>query len=630
MKKCLRIMATMLALATILMTLTGCGSDDKITDSPVATTEVKGEPTAIPTAPAETSDAVPAASQAIEDSPDEADTLDPMQRNSISMLNYLAVLTQEINASQNSRLYLEEAYSRLINYTNPNAVDNRTLSQLTNLLDTIEKYRMVATKRERLDYVYEQNRAQALRSVVPSPLGLMGAIQSFSLAKMAASVVYMTVDSVTSYTAATTQADMQYLQDGWALDDEAATALHNSRKDTFSYMVRIVSDYDLPGDLALSEADVEEFVKWENNDNAVQRILFLKSNVDTYRALGRYWLVLAESYYENGQYSECLNAVDSYEALETGIFRKDYEFARVLPLAVISAKETMSGPDYVNAAKRYITLIRDNTNDSDWISRYFVAQTYVDLYAQTGNNDDLIAAYEIVLMNVNNLINKQKEMNKEFLSKVEDIETPKNATKEQKADIKKYNDMLKEQRKTALPPIYEPLLLNCELLFALADELHVDEQNKTTIESILHQNGESIFLAAPLDQNFWFNQKPAVDVRNVEIAFDGKELKLPANLVCESSLIRVSVLLKNKEKKAVFEDWTIKEVKRETEGDIGAFVAAYTSAAAKEYKYEPGTTLAIEIMTGSSGVAEPVTFTYKTAAEKKLHVFDSIDFIRVK
>lgn len=106
------------------------------------------------------------------------------------MLNHLAVLTQEINASQNSRMYMEEAYSMLINNTFPNAVDSRTLSQLTGILDTLEKYRMIAVKREHLDYVYEQNRAQAIRSAVPSPLGLMSAVQSFSLSKLAASVVY--------------------------------------------------------------------------------------------------------------------------------------------------------------------------------------------------------------------------------------------------------------------------------------------------------------------------------------------------------------------------------------------------------------------------------------------------------
>ena len=59
------------------------------------------------------------------------------QANAIAMLNYITVLTQDINASKNSRLYLEEAYSSLINNTYPNAVDNRTLSQLAGLLDTM-------------------------------------------------------------------------------------------------------------------------------------------------------------------------------------------------------------------------------------------------------------------------------------------------------------------------------------------------------------------------------------------------------------------------------------------------------------------------------------------------------------
>ncbi len=66
------------------------------------------------------------------------------QSNAIAMLNYITVLTQDVNASKNSRLYMEEAYSSLINNTYPNAVDSRTLSQLTGLLDTMERYRMAA------------------------------------------------------------------------------------------------------------------------------------------------------------------------------------------------------------------------------------------------------------------------------------------------------------------------------------------------------------------------------------------------------------------------------------------------------------------------------------------------------
>lgn len=106
------------------------------------------------------------------------------QHNSINMLNHLTVLTQEINSSKNSKLYLEQAYSSIRNNYHPNAIDDRTLGELNSLLDTLENYRMVAVKRERLNYIYEQNQAQALRDAVPNPLGLLSTVQSFNLASL--------------------------------------------------------------------------------------------------------------------------------------------------------------------------------------------------------------------------------------------------------------------------------------------------------------------------------------------------------------------------------------------------------------------------------------------------------------
>ncbi len=163
----------------------------------------------------------------------------------------------------------------------------------------------------------------------------------------------MAVDSVTSYAAATEELDLQYLQDGWALDDEEAATLHNSRKNTFSYMIKMVRDYDVPGDLSLTEKSVEEFVKWKNNTNTVARIHFLESNKDTYQNYGGYWLLLAESYYDNGDYQKCLQSINSYEALDVRIFRKDYEYSRVLPLAINAAEQVYNSADYVSEAKRY-------------------------------------------------------------------------------------------------------------------------------------------------------------------------------------------------------------------------------------------------------------------------------------
>lgn len=174
------------------------------------------------------------------------------QLDSVVMVNYLTFLTQEINASSNSRLFLEEVYNTLFNNTK-NLRDTDTQYYVDNLLSVIEKYRMVEVKRERLEYIYEQNKAQALREAVPNPLGLLSAVQSFSMKKIIASVVYMAVDSVTSYQSASAQADLEYLKDGWALDDEAATNLHNARLQLFNYRNDLARRYTLPDELTLSQ-----------------------------------------------------------------------------------------------------------------------------------------------------------------------------------------------------------------------------------------------------------------------------------------------------------------------------------------------------------------------------------------
>lgn len=91
---------------------------------------------------------------------DEEEVLSDTQRNSVNMLNYMTVLTQKINQSPNNQVFLENAYSSLKNDLYPNAVDNKTQAQSTSLLDTINGYRMISVKRDRLEYIYEQNKAQ--------------------------------------------------------------------------------------------------------------------------------------------------------------------------------------------------------------------------------------------------------------------------------------------------------------------------------------------------------------------------------------------------------------------------------------------------------------------------------------
>ena len=180
-----RMIASILSAVLVFGCLSGCGSKEEAKDMDTKQTELTEKTTETkPTESEQISEKSSEKSDVQEETfsieteqktetKKEEDMLTDTQKNSISMLNYLTVLTKEINDSSNSRLYMENAYSSLLNNTYPNAVDSRTLVELTDLLDILESYRMINVKRERLDYIYEQNKAQALRAAIPRPLGLL-------------------------------------------------------------------------------------------------------------------------------------------------------------------------------------------------------------------------------------------------------------------------------------------------------------------------------------------------------------------------------------------------------------------------------------------------------------------------
>ena len=482
----------------------------------------------------------------------------------------------------------------MINNTYPNAVDIETQGALDELLDNLESFRMVNVKRERLQYIYEHNKAQALRSAIPNPITIMSSVSSRGLLKTAVSLVFMAVDSVTSYNAYNEQNDMQYLEDGWELEDEEAAELSTMRRNSFSYMIEMVRKYSLPGDLALNEDAVTNFVAWKSKTNVVSRISILENNEKTYEAMGSYWLVLAKSYYENGDYSKCLEAIEKYESISARIFRKDYEYAETLPYVILSAQEVCSATQYETLASRYCETIINNTDVNDWSSHYFVALVYLDLYAATKNNKYVDEAYRIALNNVTLLVDEQRALNATWLAEVKEETTAKDATKQEKEDIKKYNKMLKEERKTALPPISEPLYLNCELLFALAEKKVISSEEKTRIDAILHENGEPLFLVAPLDNCFRFistNNYP--EPTAMPIAFDGKVITVPAYAVTSNATLKVTI--SDGAQAIIVNDWSLDKVTRPNKGGELQFTATYLSDAIKRVKYTDGMTISIEV-----------------------------------
>lgn len=545
--------------------------------------------------------------------------LTPEQRNSINMLNYLTVLVQEIYESKNSRLYLESAYSELLNNTEPSIVDDDTLDEHTKIRNMIEKYRMSTTQRERLEFIYQQNNAQAIRSAIPNPMTVLNVVASGDPLKAIASLVYMAVDSASSYSQYKDQQELQLLKDSWALDDEEAANLHESRSSMFEYMVKVARK--LPEEargVTLSEDAVKNFVSWKNNTNLTSRIQWLESNQKTYQYFGDYWLELADSYYQNGDYSKCLQAVSKYEELDNSIFRYDGRFAQTLPFAIISAKETMQGGDLVETLKKYAELILKNTEQKDWSLRYFAARTYIDLYSISNDRSYLEKAYDVVLSNVNELYAKQLELNKTYLNDIVELKADSNAGKEEKNSIKEYNKHLKEQRKTELPPIYEPLLLNCELLGYLVDELNIDNQERERLDRILHPNVDEdlLFLCMPYDMISTFSASYDDDPEDVPLSYDGHKsktqvLSIPAIMLPEGATVKA---VANCKEKIQLDNWVVKSVDRNKSHDIFDFLVELECKTEKEVFFEDGDTIDVTI-TLPGGEESDYVYNYTFKAE---------------
>ncbi|MBQ9065058.1 MAG: hypothetical protein IJ123_06400 [Blautia sp.] len=430
----------------------------------------------------------------------------------------------------------------------------------------------------------------------------------------------MAVDAAVNYTAAMSELDLEYLQERWDLEEKEEEELHNSRKIAFDYMIDVVRKYDLPGTMALSEENIEEYVRRKNNTNIDQKIQFLETNKSIYKGYGDYWLTLASAYFSNSDYKKCIESIKEYEALGNTIFRKDYQYAKILPLAIASAEQEYEVSEFVSETENWIEKIIENTKDSHWALRYFAAQMCVDLYSKTSDKDYLRRAYDIIKNNINYLVDIQKKKNEEFLGPVQSLEIPKGTTKSKQKEINNINKMLKEERKTILPPVYEPFILNCDFLFGLIKELELPKSERKRINGIIHENEEPIFLIDVVDSMYWISTEEddytvgnELKYTSFNTLFDGHELTIPAYLVSDDAKITVSIVGED----TVFDDWKVKEVKRKNPKDYTSFTATFSSDLADEYSYDKDSRVRIRIVPKNGFAKQAYQFGMEVSSYKE-------------
>ena len=530
------------------------------------------------------------------------------QMNSFSMMYYLAITAEEIRTSKDNRLALEDIYTSLLNDINPGAIDEITQDHLKNLRDIIKSYLSISVKRERLQFIYNQEKAAAVRSAVPNPLAILSVANSMDWRKLALSVVYTAVDSYNNYKKAGESADMAFIMSGWELDDEEKDTVMKNRDRAFDYMVDMVQEYHLDGLKTLSEKAIERFAEICATENASERIKLLRADESSYELLGNYWLELANAYFETSQYAKCLDCVSRYNELSTGIYRKDYNYLQILPKAVVAAQVTYSGEKYISATSEFADAIINNTTTDDWSSRYFATQVYLDLYSKTNDKAYIEKAYKIISENVTTLLKEQRSINSTYLNPIveqtatepdyrymteNEKKTAEKEFKKEKDRVKTYNKALKKSRETELLTLYEPLVVNCELLFALADQLDIDKSEMADIEAILQTGSNGVFLVKPINDIYSFTQKN----NTYSIDFQKDEIIIPAYLLTAESTI--VVMVKQSSETFVFTDCVVDEVERQG-NTIDTFYAHISSKQLKKHEWAADSKITVVITYGDA------------------------------
>ena len=112
-----------------------------------------------------------------------------------------------------------------------------------------------------------------------------------------------------------------------------------------------------------------------------------------------------------------------------------------------------------------------------------------------------------------------------------------------------------------MPPIYEPLAINCELLFSLAKQLDVDPKTQNDIDGILIESGESIFLNEYQREKYsFYYSRPGC-----KAVLEKKTITIPARFLSDGYRVRANVI--DNGSTNTYDDWNIVEVHRSEDFD---------------------------------------------------------------
>ena len=410
-------------------------------------------------------------------------------RKSILLLNYVALKSQEIDSNRTNRIRLNDIQLEIVDNLTYQ-VDDITQQELNNLWDSIDKYKLNSKQRDRLLYIAEQEKAQALKDAIPDPMYILSIAASGNPKKAIMAIICAATDSFISYNTSKNKIELEILKQNWKLEDDEYKSFSEKTKNLLNYCQDIAKNYKIFDEIAIRPSDIEKFIEYQNDNNLIRRrdnLIYetkYKNAMFTpyYILLGNTYYELAELYekehpnntdkkYLNNLYNECINCYNEYINIikNNRIYIHDFELAGFLPKVIYAAEKVLPTNQYVIFASNCIESIERETIQSNWELRYYASVIAVQLAEKDPSRKKYYydMAGRFLMSNIRYLSLEQEKVIEAYIKPI-DTKMPDDVLT--KKDKNTFNDMIEQQeksRKSELIPFNTALNLNTELLFWL-------------------------------------------------------------------------------------------------------------------------------------------------------------------
>ena len=257
--------------------------------------------------------------------------------------------------------------------------------------------KLVDIQRERLEFLHEEKQKSSLTALVPNALSVATVAITTGLTNPLGAIIGVVgtaVSSMSSYMDAKNQANLEYMQSQWELDDQEMDILLDLGKGIYDYKCKIATDLNIPTELTLSTEDLEAFVNFSNEPNADTRYIKLLNLDKRLEILPDYWMELALTTYELENYKATLSYIEKFEEIYYPVIYHDSDYAHLLMVKSDCINQLSSETKYQDL-EEIGDLLLAHIGAEDWQGRFYVLSLYMEIFRATNDVEIFKKAYSL-------------------------------------------------------------------------------------------------------------------------------------------------------------------------------------------------------------------------------------------